>query len=429
MEGLTERVVVLSAQAESAAGQLEAASGQAAELEAQAAQCEAALEARTAAEADAAAAEQAAAAADRDARAAAHELEHRHQLATTRLAGLSRALEHGEGLSPAARALHAAGATLVVAGVEAAAGFERAVAAALGWRAGAVVAQQLDEAVELLRSADGELGVVLASAAVGQAGLPPCPGARPLAEVVTIGDPAVARLIEGVWLVDDLAAVSSGVAVTDAGEGIDVERGELWRAADAGEAAWLAARAERDRVSSELPALEAELAAARAAAQAAAGEAAAASDRAQAARAELAVARAAATQAADRARQALARRDANADELARGDAARDLAARDLEADGGRLAELESLVAACDREEAERRAVASSADEQHARLELERRELADAAALDGGPAGWPGRAPAAPPGRGRAAGDGGERGHDAAPRPRWMHAGRPRRRGR
>ena len=36
-------------------------------------------------------------------------------------------------------------------------------------------------------------------------------------------DPVAGRLLEGVWLVDDLTEVDHGVAVTRAGEGIDAE--------------------------------------------------------------------------------------------------------------------------------------------------------------------------------------------------------------
>ena len=143
--------------------------------------------------------------------------------------------------------MQAAGAKLVVAGIEAQEGYERAVAAALGWRAGAIVAERVGDAIDLLKGAEGELAVVLADAAPLAAGKSPGAGARPLLDVATVTDPAVGRLIAGVWLVDDLASVRSGVAVTVTGEGVDADRGELWRAADAGEAAWLSARAERDR--------------------------------------------------------------------------------------------------------------------------------------------------------------------------------------
>ena len=64
-----------------------------------------------------------------------------------RLDALEQALDRGEGLTPAVRALKAAGAKLVVAGVEAQPGYERAVAAGLGWRAGAVVAERLSDAL------------------------------------------------------------------------------------------------------------------------------------------------------------------------------------------------------------------------------------------------------------------------------------------
>jgi chromosome segregation protein len=375
-----ERARQLAAAAEAAVADLDAAAAECAAGEQAAGERDRERQAAVGAEAVTAAEEQTAAAASREARAAAHEAGHRRELAETRLAALNRALERGEGLSPAAQVLQAAGATLVAAGVDAEPGYERAVAAALGWRAGAVVARRLDEAVDLLRSAEGELAVVLASAAAIQAGLPPGPGARPLAEVVSVSDQAVARLIEGVWLVDDLSKVASGVAVTVQGEGIDVERGELWRAADAGEAAWMAARAERDRVAGDVPALAREVEAAVSVAEAAASRLATAEHAAERARAALAGAREAATRAVDDARRAAARRDGLADELARLDAARDLAARDRDADAARLAELEALVEGGEAEEAERRSVATAADERHARLEMERRELADLAAV-------------------------------------------------
>ena len=116
---------------------------------------------------------------------------------------------------------------------------------------GAVVAERIEHALELLGRAEGEVAVVLREARPLEPTLPPSPGARPLSEVADVRDPAAARLIDGVWLVDDLAAVEHGVAVTREGAGIDAERGELWRAADAGEAAWMAARAERDRLAAE----------------------------------------------------------------------------------------------------------------------------------------------------------------------------------
>jgi chromosome segregation protein len=371
-----ERQGELAKGAERAAAGLAAAETGAAEAAAQAAKHEHAAEQAVASDAAAAERAQQAAAEDRDRRAAADELEHRLRSASTRLAALERALERGEGLSPAAQALKRAGAALVGSGVEAQVGYERAVAAALGWRAGAVVAERIEDAVDLLHGAEGELGVVLASAEGSAGALPPSPTARPLAEVVEIRDASVARLVEGVWLVDDLTRVRHGIAVTVDGEGIDADRGELWRTADAGEAAWMAARTERQRVAAETAQLEQELAAARAAADDSGKAATTAADAARTAGAAMSAAREAAAAATEAARQAAARRDALADELARTDAARDLAGADLETAQERLAELDAAGAAHAAEEQERRTAATAADEAHARLEQLRRELAE-----------------------------------------------------
>ena len=232
----------------------------------------------------------AAAVAERDARAAAADARSRLDVRRTRVDALDAAIDRGEGLSPAARALKAAGAELVAAGIEAHPGFERAVAAALGWRAGAVVAERIGDALDLLERAEGEVAVVLREARPLEPTLPPAPGARPLSEVADVRDPAAARLIDGVWLVDDLGAVEHGVAVTQDGAGIDAERGELWRAADAGEAAWMAARAERDRLAASLVADERAADEADARAGAAAAHAATTAAAEATARAELAAA-------------------------------------------------------------------------------------------------------------------------------------------
>ena len=305
-----------------------------------------------------------------------HELEHRHEVARTRLATLERALERGDGLPPAAQTLRAAGAKLVVAGVEAEPGYERAVAAALGWRAGAVVVERLDHALEMLRSAPGEVGVVVADAGSSAESASPAKGARRLADVVTVHDPAVARLVSGIWLVDDLAAVRSGVAVTVTGEGIDADRGEVWRTTDAGEAAWMAARSERDRVSAEAAELEQSVVVAGSRAAEAAAEAESAASAAAETRRAHAAAREADAATGDRAREAVARREALADELARADASRDLATRDLDGDRERLAELTAAAEAFEAEEEGRRTAATAADEHHARLESARRELVE-----------------------------------------------------
>src|SRR5689334_20995170 len=313
---------------ETAGGLEESARALAAELEAAVA---AAGESRTEAERRATAARTAVAAAD--------ELGHRGQLMNARLDSLRQALDRGEGLTPAVRALKEAGAKLVVAGVEAQPGFERAVAAGLGWRAGAVVAERLTDALSVLAEAGGEVAVVLADTRPPAASLPPAPGARPLIEVVTVRDPVAGRLLEGVWLVDDLAQVDHGVAVTRAGEGIDADRGELWRTGDAGEAAWLAARAERERLETEAEGLAAEHAAAVAAAEQAAADAARAEQADSETQAALASVRAREASASEAARTAAARRDRLADELARSESAREAAEKDLASESERRFQL------------------------------------------------------------------------------------------
>ena len=375
-EAARRRLGELAEAADRVASALAAAEIGANDTASQAAECERAVDTAVAADSAAASRAQQTAAEDRGRREAADELEHRLRSATTRLAALERALDRGEGLSPAAQALKRAGAVLVVAGVEARVGYERAVAAALGWRAGAVVAERIEDAVDLLHDAEGELGVVLASSQGAGGALSPSPAARPLAEVVEIKDESVARLIEGVWLVDDLTQVSHGIAVTVDGEGIDADRGELWRTADAGEAAWMAARSERERVSAEAEQLEQELAVAMTGAEESAQAAADAAAEARTAGTAMAAAREAAASAVEAARQAAARRDALADELARTDAGRDLAGADLDTAQERLAELDAATVAHAADEQERRTAATAADEEHARLELARRELAE-----------------------------------------------------
>ena len=92
------------------------------------------------------------------------------------------------------------------------------MAAALGWRAGAVVTERLEDALDMVREASGELAVVTGRAARGDGHAPRravdrCPRWR------RSRDPSLAWAIEGVWLVDDLAAVEQGVAVTADGRG------------------------------------------------------------------------------------------------------------------------------------------------------------------------------------------------------------------
>ena len=376
---LQARMATLAAAAAGAAGGLAEGTQEADRLEAAAVALRAELESASTA------AERARAEADRTAdvhraaRAAADEVGHRHQLLRTRLEALEQALDRGEGLTPAVRALKAAGAKLVVAGVEAQPGYERAVAAGLGWRAGAVVAERLSDALAVLADAGGEVAVVLASTRPPAASLPPAPGARPLIELVTVLDPVAGRLLEGVWLVDDLTQVDHGVAVTSAGEGIDADRGELWRTGDAGEAAWMAARAERDQLAAQDAALAAEHRAAAVAADSGAAEAQAAAVLDEQAQAGVAQARARELAAADEARAAAARRDRLADEVTRGESARAAAERDHAAESARGIQLEQEAARLEAQAEQRAAAAQAADHRHAALDIRRRELAEAAA--------------------------------------------------
>jgi chromosome segregation protein len=373
---LEERLAGLSARAEESTSRLADSDGQATALSAKLADARLAL-----AEADdrAEAAEsrtEAARTAEREARAAAAESADAVAITSARLQALEAAVERGEGLSAAARDLQRDGARLVVEGIEAAPGFERAVAAALGWRAGAVVAERVDDAVGMLAAGEGELAIVVA----GSGAAPAAPdGGRPLADVCTVRDEALSALIDGIRLVDDLTSVRRGVAVTAEGLGIDADRGELWRTADAAEAAWVASRAERDRLAAELPELESAAAAASDAADVAttvlgestAGEAGA--------RTSLTASRQAEAELAHAERAATVARDQLADELARCDAARDLAASDLEVAAARLLELRAQMSGVEAVVAERRDAAGEADGRHAALDARRRELADQAA--------------------------------------------------
>jgi chromosome segregation protein len=375
---LGERLEALGSASEDESARLDAAQAAVSALTARQAEAAtgvaAAEAAAAAAEADFARAGEAA----REARLRAEGLAEDASRDRARLESLELALRRGDGLSPAAQALRDSGARLVLAGIEAEPGYERAVAAALGWRAGAVVAERLDQALDLLEQGDGELNVVTAGGDGRAAGEMPA-GARPLAEVVRIIDRSLAPLVAGIWLVDDVRGVQSGVAVTAEGVGLDADRGEAWRIADVGEASWLRARGERDSLAAGLAEREQAAEQAHAEAETAGTDAATAATADAAARDRLRDARRDEQEAADELRRASGARDALADELARRDAGRDLAARDLESESARLTELHALLAGYEGSLAERRSAALAADERHAALEMTRRRLADEAA--------------------------------------------------
>jgi len=192
------------------------------------------------------------------ARAAATErddLAERARSARERLGALERSVAEREGVAPAARALAAEGERLALAALEVEPGFEKAVAAALAWRASALLASDPAHALALLaRAREGGLGSlsVVTGASRGAEGAPPSPGARPLSSLASGPDDA-RRLLDGIWLVDPAALrdLRSGIAVTREGDGFDADRGELWFAGETGEAALLELDARRRALADE----------------------------------------------------------------------------------------------------------------------------------------------------------------------------------
>ncbi len=160
-----------------------------------------------------------------DARAAAREAAHerdtlaeRARTAAERLATLERSLAEREGIPPAARALAEEGQRLVLAEIEVEAGTERAVAAALGPRAAALLADDAQAALALLERAAG-LGLGSLLVLVGKE-------PRDLAAELPVVDKS--ELLS-----------SPGPAVTADGFGYDPRRGELWYVGETAEAVLL----------------------------------------------------------------------------------------------------------------------------------------------------------------------------------------------
>ena len=140
---------------------------------------------------------------------------------------LERALAEREGLPPAARDLAEGGERLALDALEVAAGHERSVAAALGWRASALVAHDAAHALRLLERANsaglGNLSVVIGDRAAA----------------LVAGTPVVPR--------DELLAATTR-SVTPDGFGYDPEAGELWFAGEAAEAVLLELDVRRRRL-------------------------------------------------------------------------------------------------------------------------------------------------------------------------------------
>ncbi len=219
------------------------------------------------------------------ARAAATERDdvaERSRSAHERLQALERAIAEREGIPPAASALAAAGETLALSALEAEPGAERAIAAALAWRASAVLSRDARRGLELLertrRDGLGSLTVIVDREST-PATRPPVDGARPLRELAA-GDPAALRLLDGVWLVpvEHLLDAGHGIVITTEGHGYDAERGELWFAGETAEAVLLEMDARRRALADEADELTGRAASASRAADEASRVAAAAED-------------------------------------------------------------------------------------------------------------------------------------------------------
>jgi chromosome segregation ATPase len=155
------------------------------------------------------------------------------QLRTTRerLSAVERALAEREGLPPAARALAEQGARLALSELEVEPGRERAVAAALGPRGSALIADDVEAGLRLLEQAH----------AAGLGNLTVLVGARP------------AELVERYAVVPKDDLLNSPVpAVTPEGFGYDPQRGELWFAGETAEAVWLELEARRRALALEV---------------------------------------------------------------------------------------------------------------------------------------------------------------------------------
>ena len=186
------------------------------------------------------------------ARAAAHtrdDVAERAALANDRLGALERSLSELEGIPPAARAFADEGAKLALSLLEVEPGSERAVAAALSWRASAVVADDPAAALALLqRARDTGLGSL----------------------AVLVGKSPSDRVAElPVVALDELLSARVP-SVTAEGFGFDPQRGELWFAGEAAEAVLLELDTRRRELEGEVAALRAAAKEAETAARAAA---------------------------------------------------------------------------------------------------------------------------------------------------------------
>ena len=208
-----------------------------------------------------------------------------------RLQALESAIAERDGIPPAASALAAAGETLALSALEAEPGAERAIAAALAWRASAVLARDAKRGLELLeRTRKDGLGSL--SVIVDRDEPPPrrrrpsrAPG-RSASSRQAIPPRCVCSTDSGSSRAERLLDAGHGTVITTEGHGYDAERGELWFAGETAEAVLLEMDARRRSLADEAEELTGRAAAA-AHAAAEAAEAAAAAEAAFAAVAHL----------------------------------------------------------------------------------------------------------------------------------------------
>jgi chromosome segregation ATPase len=172
-------------------------------------------------------------------RAERESLRDQARVARARLQTLERALAEREGLPPAPRALAEEGERLALSLLTVEPGQERAVAAALGHRASALVADDARAALALAeRARAAGLGSV----------------------VVLTRDPA--QLVRELPVVPKEELLRSPVAaVTPEGFGYDPQRGEVWFAGETAEAVWLELEARRRALAVDVEELDARAAA------------------------------------------------------------------------------------------------------------------------------------------------------------------------
>jgi chromosome segregation protein len=172
---------------------------------------------------------------DERVRAARAALADRARLARQRLGALERSLAEREGLPPAARALAEQGARLALSLLDVPPGDERAVAAALGRSAAALVADDARAAFALVERAR----------------------AAGLGSLVVLAGRDPAELVADLPVVSKDELLSSPVAaVTPEGFGWDPQRRELWFAGETAEAVWLELEARRRTLAAEVEELE-----------------------------------------------------------------------------------------------------------------------------------------------------------------------------